>query len=63
MKYWISETHKGTWHIMYGDARYASWHISRLPQCNYEVVVSFRAKSRSRKQMQILLDHMNEGRD
>ncbi len=42
-KYWSSETHEDYWDVMYGE----------------EVVMSCRAKSRSKVEMQKLLDHFN----
>ena len=42
-KYWISETKGEYWDVMFGE----------------EVVMSCRAKSRSKVEMQKLLDHFN----
>jgi hypothetical protein len=42
-KYWISETHGDYWDVMYRE----------------EFVMRCRAKSRSKVEMQVLLDHFN----
>ena len=42
-KYWSSETHEDYWDVMFGE----------------EFVMSCRAKSRSKVEMQVLLDHFN----
>jgi len=47
-KYYLSDTDCGTWSVRYGTEK------------KYDIVEIFRAKSRSRWQMQYLLDHVNK---
>ena len=47
-KYFLSDTDEGTWSVRYGTEDESVW------------VNDYRAKSRSRFEMQYLLDHVNE---
>ena len=47
-KYYLTDTDCGAWSVRYGTKK------------DYDIVDIYRAKSRSREEMQFLLDHVNK---
>ena len=57
-KYFLGKTTEVELYYKLEKERY--WTVNYGTENNYEIVDRYRAKSRSRLEMQILLDHMNK---